>query len=128
MSDGIGLRKLNPIAYVKTWRRKDWLAVALLLVVIAVFAIPTYLPKNGCEVARAAYKCIPAKDVIIENCNLWGNWSCNTAADSSLEQVEWYIGNLCKLHDQLHPDDSLNCDNLKIACNQATGQQVCGLA
>ena len=56
MSDGIGLKNFNPIAYLKTWRRVDWIALVALVVLVIVLALPDYLPKNGCEVARAAYK------------------------------------------------------------------------
>ena len=128
MSDGIGLKNFNPIAYLKTWRRVDWIALVALVVLVIVLALPDYLPKNGCEVARAAYKCLPAKTVMVENCDMWGNFSCDSTADTSLPQVEWYIDNLCTIHNRLHPDDQLSCGNLRTACNQATGQQVCPVA
>jgi len=135
MPDGIERKRFDPVAYFRSWRRKDWLALAALVIVVAVLAVPVYMPKNGCEVARAAYKCLPAKTVMAENCNYWGNWSCphcekdsSSCPDASLPQVEWYISGLCNVHNQLHADDQLDCTNLKAACNQATGQQTCGLA
>jgi hypothetical protein len=105
--------------------RNDKLAIVGLVVLVILFAIPVYAPHGTCEVARAAYKCVLAKAVIIEHCQYWGEFKCDTKADVSLPQVEWYIGNLCKVHNNNHPDDKLDCSNLKAACNQAVGQTVC---
>jgi len=102
----------------------DIISIIALIIFVILVSLPNYLPKNGCEVARPAYKCASFKDVMIENCIYWGNYSCNTQADISLPQIEWYISNLCKLQNQYH-NSGLNCENLKIACNQITGNQTC---
>ncbi len=104
----------------------DKLAVLALLLFILVMAIPVYTPKGDCEVARPGYKCASARDVMIENCEYWGKYACNTSADVSLPQVEWYIGNLCKIANRDH-NYGYDCADLKHACNQATGKQVCPL-
>jgi len=104
--------------------RTDVISIIALIIFIAVFTLPTYLPKGNCEVARPAYKCASFKDVMIENCIYWGNYSCNTSADVSLPQIEWYIDNLCKLQNQYH-NSGLDCSNLKAACNQITEKQTC---
>jgi len=104
--------------------KTDIVAVIALIVILTLLAIPTYLPKDNCEVARPEYKCDSLKNVMIENCNYWGNYSCNTQADVSLPQIEWYIGNLCNLQNQYH-NSGLDCSNLKKACNQITAKQTC---
>ncbi|MBU5557481.1 MAG: hypothetical protein QW751_00145 [Candidatus Aenigmatarchaeota archaeon] len=119
-------KKFDVATYFKSWRRIDWIALAVLIIFVILVSIPVYLPKGGCEVARPGYKCESAKNVLIEHCNYWGNWSCDTSADVSLPQVEWYIGNLCKIHNQYH-SDKLDCSNLKLACNQATQNTTCPL-
>jgi hypothetical protein len=102
----------------------DIVAIIALIIFVILVAIPTYLPKGNCEVARPDYKCDSLKNVMIENCNYWGNYSCNTQADVSLTQIEWYIGNLCNLQNQYH-NSGLDCSNLKKACNQITAKQTC---
>lgn len=122
------------VGYFKSWRRIDWIALAALMIFVVIVATATYWPKAGCEVARAGYKCEPAKDVMIENCVFWGDWSCEhcepknwqTCGHESLPQIEWYIGNLCEIHNSYHPD-KFDCSNLKLACNQATGEATCPL-
>jgi len=104
--------------------RFDVIAIAALVIFVILVSIPVYTDKQGCEVARPEYKCASAKDVMIENCNYWGKWNCDTNADNSLPQVEWYIKNLCGIHNKYHPD-KLECGNLKAACNQVTGKTVC---
>ena len=106
--------------------RTDVISIIVLIIFIAIVALPTYLPKGNCEVARPAYKCASFKDVMIENCIYWGNYSCNTSADVSLPQIEWYIDNLCKLQNQYH-NSGLDCSNLKAACNQITEKQTCSV-
>lgn len=104
--------------------RADIVAIIVLVIFLAIFTIPTYLPKGECEVARSNYECASLKDVMIENCNYWGDYKCNTNADASLPQIEWYIGNLCNLQNQYH-NTGLDCSNLKLACNTITGSQTC---
>jgi len=104
--------------------KMDIVAIIALLIILILFTIPSFLPKDSCEVARAAYKCATFKNVMIENCVYWGNYKCDTNADVSLPQIEWYIGNLCKLENQYH-NAGLDCSNLKQACNQITGKQTC---
>ena len=104
--------------------KADYIAIIVLIVFLILVSIPTYAPKDDCEVARPDYKCASLKDVMIENCNYWGEYQCNTNADVSLPQIEWYIGNLCKLQNQYH-NTGLDCSNLKLACNTITGNQVC---
>jgi hypothetical protein len=104
--------------------RKDILAIVALIIFIIAVTVPTYAPKDSCEVARPDYKCSSVKDVMIENCNYWGKYDCNTNADVSLPQIEWYILNLCKLQNQYH-NTGLDCSNLKSACNKITGDQTC---
>jgi len=96
--------------------KRDWTALAVLLVAVVLLAIPIYADKKGCEVARAAFKCEPAKIVMTENCQLWNKYSYDTSKDISLVQVEWYIGNLCTIHNRYH-SDKLDCSNLKAACD-----------
>lgn len=117
-------KKLDVIGYIKSWKRSDWVAIAILVIFVIVMAIPIYSSKGGCEVARPNYKCETAKNVLIENCDYWGNFSCDSSADVSLPQIEWYIGNLCKIHNRYH-SDMLDCSNLKAACNSVTGRSVC---
>jgi len=104
--------------------KTDYVGLIFLIVFLILVAIPTYAPKDDCEIARPEYKCASIKDVMIENCNYWGKYQCNTNADISLPQVEWYIGNLCELQNQYH-SAGLDCSNLKLACNTITGNQVC---
>jgi hypothetical protein len=107
--------------------RKDWLGIALLVIVVVLLAIPTYYrPNTDCEVARPAYKCESAFNVMKEHCAYWGEFKCNTAADNSLPQVEWYLKSLCDIHNADHAN-KLDCTNLKHACNQVS-EGVCPLA
>lgn len=102
----------------------DIISIAALIVFVVIVSIPTFLPKDTCEVARPEYKCASFEQVMIENCNYWGEYDCDTEADVSLTQVEWYIDNLCDLQNQYH-GTGLDCSNLKIACNQITGADTC---
>jgi len=102
----------------------DIIAIIILIIFVILVTIPVYAPKGGCEVARAGYKCASFKDVMIENCVYWGDYNCDTSADVSLTQIEWYIENLCNLQNQYH-NTGLDCSNLKSACNQITGSNVC---
>jgi hypothetical protein len=104
--------------------KTDIISIIILIIFILLLSYPTYVSKDNCEVSRPAYKCATFKDVMIENCNYWGNYSCNTKADVSLTQIEWYIDNLCNLQNQYH-SSGLGCSNLKKACNQITGKQTC---
>jgi len=104
--------------------RTDILAIIVLIIFIIVVTIPQYISKDNCEVARPDYKCASLKDVMIENCNYWGKYECDTNADVSLPQIEWYILNLCKLQNQYH-GTGLDCSDLKSACNKITGSQTC---
>jgi len=104
----------------------DIISIIALIIFVILVTIPVYLPKENCEVARPGYKCASLKDVMIENCIYWGNYSCNTDSDVSLPQIEWYIGNLCNLQNQYH-SSGLECSNLKKACNQITENQTCPL-
>jgi len=104
----------------------DIISIIALIIFIIIVTLLAYQPKGNCEVARPNYKCASLKDVMIENCVYWGNYSCDTNADVSLPQVEWYIGNLCKLQNQYH-NSGLECSNLKLACNQITKNQTCPL-
>ena len=104
----------------------DKISIIILIIFVILVTIPVYIPKGGCEVARAGYKCASFKDVMSENCVYWGNYSCNTSADISLTQIEWYIENLCNLQNQYH-NTGLDCSNLNSACNQITGSKVCPL-
>lgn len=115
-------RKLPSLKLTK-W---DAIAVALLLIFLVLVSIPIYTSKDDCEVARPEYKCASFKDVMIENCVYWGNYSCNSQADVSLPQIEWYIQNMCKLQNQYH-NTGLDCSNLKSACNQIVGNQTCSI-
>jgi hypothetical protein len=104
--------------------RWDVIAVVILILFVIVVTIPNYVSKDDCEVARPAYKCASFKDVMIENCVYWGNYSCNTQSDVSLPQIEWYIDNMCNLQNQYH-NSGLDCSSLKGACNQIVGNQTC---
>jgi len=104
--------------------RMDIIAIIVLIIIVIFVTIPTYLPKGECEVARPNYECASFKEVMIENCNYWGEYECNTDADVSLPQIEWYIENLCELQNKYH-NTGLDCSNLKSACNKITGSQTC---
>lgn len=106
--------------------RWDIISIIILIIFVILVTIPVYIPKGECEVARPGYKCASVKDVMIGNCVYWGNYSCNTTADVSLTQIEWYIENLCYLQNQYH-NTGLDCSNLKSACNQITGSKICPL-
>jgi hypothetical protein len=102
--------------------RRDYVGIAVLVLVVAILMVPTYYrPNPDCEVSRPAFKCETAKNVIVENCNYWGRFDCDSTADSSLPQIEWYIQNLCGIHNRYHAD-KLDCSNLKHACNQVAAQ------
>ena len=113
----------------KKW---DKIGIVVLIIFVILVSIPVYRSKAGCEVARPGYKCASAREVIIEHCTLWGEFGCphceedewQTCADPSLPQVEWYIENLCKVHND-NNKDKLDCSNLKLTCNQATGETTC---
>lgn len=102
--------------------KSDKIGLLILAVFIILAAIPVYIPKGDCEIARPGYKCASSADVMIENCDYWGKYDCDTTKDVSLPQIEWYIGNLCKLASQ---KKTLDCANLKLACNQVTGNATC---
>lgn len=104
--------------------KRDFVAVIVLIIFVVLVTIPNFVSKDDCEVARPAYKCESFKNVMIENCVYWGNYSCNTLSDVSLTQIEWYIQNLCNLQNQYH-NSGLDCSNLKLACNQIVNNQTC---
>ncbi len=104
--------------------KENIIAIIALIVIVILITIPTYLPKVECEVGRANYKCASFKEVLIENCNYWGEYECNTDADVSLPQIEWYMGELCELQNKYH-NTGLDCSNLKSACNKITESQTC---
>jgi len=101
--------------------KRDIVAIIGLIILIIILTIPTYIDKGDCEVARPGFKCASVKDVMTENCDYWAKYGCDTSADVSLKQIEWYIGNLCKLEKKV----TLDCNNLKLACNQITGKEEC---
>jgi len=102
----------------------DLVALAALAGFIILMAALIYAPKGGCEVARAGFTCVPAKDVIVEDCNYWAKFGCDSAKDASLPDIEFQIGSLCKIQNNLH-NSGLDCSNLKMACSQITQKQVC---
>jgi len=102
--------------------KKDIAGIAILVVFVAFFTILLNSDTGECQIARPGYKCASAKDVMIEHCSYWGEFECNTDADVSLPQVEWYIQNLCNIASE---DYQLDCSNLKLACNQITGMTTC---
>jgi hypothetical protein len=123
-------KKFDVLGYFKRWRRIDWIALSVLIILIILVSIPVYLPKDSCEIARPGYVCESAKNVMIENCVFWGEYGCESCQDwkvcahPSLPQIEWYIGNLCEIHNRYHAE-KFDCSNLKLACNQATGTATC---
>lgn len=102
----------------------DKISIMILIVFVVLVVLPTLTPKGDCEVARPGYECASVKDVMIENCQYWGEYDCDTSADVSLPQIEWYIENLCNLQNQYH-DTDLDCSNLKMACNEISASLVC---
>ncbi|NOZ81931.1 MAG: hypothetical protein GXO63_02155 [Candidatus Micrarchaeota archaeon] len=124
-------------------------AVAGLVIFTFVLLLPSFLPKNGCEVARPGYKCASIEDVLKENCVYWEKYACLKdcrygsknecekagcywepdrficAADPSLPQVTWYIKNLCELYNQKHGTD-YGCATPETACAIVLGREVCG--
>jgi hypothetical protein len=105
-------------------KKTDIVGLAVLVAFVALMAMMVYAPKDSCEVARPNYQCASLKDVMIENCGYWGKYGCETSADISLPDIEWYIGNLCQLQNSYH-STGLDCSNLKQACNQITGNLTC---
>ena len=106
--------------------KKELVVLVAFIVFLILVTIPVYKDKKGCEIARPGYKCASAKDVMIENCEYWAKYNCNTSADASLPQVVWYIKNLCEIAKKLH-GYGYECSNLKIACNQVAGREICPL-
>jgi hypothetical protein len=104
--------------------KKDIISIIALIVFLILVSIPVYVSKGECEISRPEYKCASIKNVMIENCVYWGSYNCNTNADVSLTQVEWYIKNLCDLQNNYH-QTGLDCSNLKSACNKIVGNQTC---
>jgi hypothetical protein len=102
--------------------KEDKIAITILIIFIIFVSIPVYTPKGECEVARPGYKCESAKNVMIENCEYWAEYECDTTADTSLVQIEWYIQSLCEYQSGKEP---LDCANLKMACNQVSGKDLC---
>jgi len=102
----------------------DMLSIIALIIFLVLISIPAYIPKGECEVGRPNYKCASLKDVMIENCVYWGNYDCDSDADISLSQMEWYLGNLCNLQNRYH-NTGLDCSNLKSVCNEVIGKQTC---
>ena len=101
----------------------DILSIIALTIFLIIVISPTYYT-GDCEVARPNNKCIMFKDALIENCIFWGNYGCESSADVSLPQVEWYIKNLCENQNKYH-GAGLDCSNLKSTCNKLTGNQTC---
>ena len=116
-----GEKKKFKFPKLKKW---DKIIIVIAIIFLILVAIPVHRSKEGCEVARPGYECASAKDVIIEHCKVWADYNCDTDADISLEQVEWYIENLCEIYNDRHKPD-LPCANLKSACNQVSGQSLC---
>ncbi len=102
----------------------DILALAALAGFIILMGVLIYSPKGGCEVARAGFACVPAKDVLVEDCDYWAKFGCDSSKDASLPDIEFQIEGLCKIQNRLH-GSGLDCSNLKSACNQITQKQVC---
>jgi len=102
----------------------DIISLIALIIFLILVSIPAYTSKEGCEVARPNYECASLKDVMIENCIYWGKYDCDSNADVSLPQIEWYIENLCNLQNKYH-STGLDCSNLKSACNKMAGNQTC---
>ncbi|MFQ6020560.1 MAG: hypothetical protein ACE5J4_00885 [Candidatus Aenigmatarchaeota archaeon] len=102
--------------------KMDKIAIIILIIFVILVTIPIYLPKGECEVTRPRYKCASFKDVMIENCQYWAQYDCDTSSDISLVQIEWYIKNMCEFQSK---KQILDCSNLKLACNQITGSQIC---
>ena len=104
--------------------RRDMISVMILLIFVILVTVPTLAPKGECEVARPGYKCESLKNVMVEHCQYWGEYDCDTASDVSLVQVEWYIQNLCNLQNQEH-GTGLDCSNLRNACNEIAESLLC---
>ncbi|MCD6477135.1 MAG: hypothetical protein J7K26_03175 [Candidatus Aenigmarchaeota archaeon] len=102
----------------------DKISIVFLIIFVLVMAYPIYRDKDECEVAKPGYECASAKDVMIENCEYWAKYDCDTSKDESLVQIEWYIDNLCDIASK-HKELNLECHNLKLACNQISGKQLC---
>ena len=113
--------KKNWLKNITKW---DIVAVSFTIIFLIIVSIPSYIPRDGCDVARPEYKCASFVDVMTENCIYWGEFNCDTDSDVSLEQAEWYIQNLCELQNKDYGTD-LECSNLKKACNEIVGNQTC---
>lgn len=104
--------------------KKDIISIVALIIFLILVSIPVYTSRGENEIARPNYKYASIKNVMTENCVYWGKYNCNTNADNSLTQVEWYIKNLCDLQNKYH-QTGLDCSNLKSACNEIVGNQTC---
>ncbi|MBU5575251.1 MAG: hypothetical protein QXF15_02275 [Candidatus Aenigmatarchaeota archaeon] len=118
------MEKERNILKPKTWNKYDWISLIIMIIIFISITIFVNMPKNGCEIARPGYKCESAWNVMKENCIYWGNWSCDSSKDISLPQIEWYILNLCQIHNRYH-ENKLDCNNLKAACNIVTEKNIC---
>jgi hypothetical protein len=103
--------------------KKDMFAIIALVLFVFLMAVPIYKDKEGCEIAQAGYTCDSAENVMIDNCKYWAQWNCDSSADSSLPQIEWYIGNLCEIYKKNH-DANFDC-SLPVACNSISGENLC---
>src|SRR3972149_3386835 len=92
--------------------RKDKIALVALIAFVILMAIPIYISKGDCEVLRPGGECASTREVMIENCAYWGQYSCDTTKDVSLPQIEWYIENMCKFSSKKY---NLDCSNLQLA-------------
>lgn len=90
--------------------KKDMIAIVITVVILILMAIPNYIPKGDCEVARAGYTCDTILNVMRENCNYLQN---NSFSD---QNIVWYVNNLCELQNKYH-DFNLDCSNIQAVCN-----------
>ncbi len=104
--------------------KRDIAILAIFIVFLILISIPAYRDKHGCEVARPGYECASAKEVLIENCEYWAKYNCNTSADISLPQIVWYIKNLCKIANEYH-NYGYDCTNPEKVCNSVLERNAC---
>jgi hypothetical protein len=85
-------RKLSLNLKMSKW---DKISIMITLVFVVLVVLPTLTPKDNCEVARPGYECASIKDVMIEHCQYWGEYDCDTSS------------------------------NLKMACNEISASLIC---
>jgi len=89
--------------------KKDILSIIIVMFFIILLAIPNFIDKSNCEVARPDYKCATISEVLKENC---AYLQTNNYTDQS---IIWYVQNLCQLQNKYH-NSGFDCSNTIQIC------------